>query len=188
VHQRCRRPIIDLRFSPWRKSSLSKQCLQQEHCQAQLIKARRWIFTLKGKILNFSCAVAPTRMPLLQRHRSRSQFLLVTKTRVTIARPQISTSMSFSASTTERKTCSMIITASRASKRSLCNQTARVKTWVRSTEFHPIRQPPGLNRLMERRRSLPEHDTSARSMKTSTGRSASWRENKSKDHRHYSQD
>lgn len=82
----------------------------------------------------------------------------------------------------------MIITASRALKRSLCNQTARVKTWVRSTEFHPIQQPPGLNRPMERRRSLPKHDTSAKSMRTGTSRSASWREKKSKDHRHYSQD
>jgi hypothetical protein len=41
---------------------------------------------------------------------------------------------------------------------------------------------------MERRQSLPKHDTSARSMRTGTSRSASWREKKSKDHRHYSQD
>jgi hypothetical protein len=33
VHKRHRRPIIDLRFSPWRKSSLSKQYLQQDHCR-----------------------------------------------------------------------------------------------------------------------------------------------------------
>jgi hypothetical protein len=50
VHKRCRRPIIDLRFSPWRKSLLSKECLQQDHCQAQPIKARFWIFILKGRL------------------------------------------------------------------------------------------------------------------------------------------
>jgi hypothetical protein len=60
VHKRCHRPIIDHRFSPWRKTPLTKQCLQQGHCQAQPIKARPWIFTLQGKALNFSCAVAPT--------------------------------------------------------------------------------------------------------------------------------
>ena len=39
VHMRCRSPIIVLKFSPWRKSPLSKQCLHQDHCQAQPIKA-----------------------------------------------------------------------------------------------------------------------------------------------------
>jgi hypothetical protein len=65
-HKHHRRPIKDLRFSPLRKSLLSKQCLQQGHCQAQPIKARSWIFTLKDKTMNFSYAVAPTIMPLLQ--------------------------------------------------------------------------------------------------------------------------
>jgi hypothetical protein len=32
-HKHHRRPIKDLGFSPLRKSSLSKQCLQQGHCQ-----------------------------------------------------------------------------------------------------------------------------------------------------------
>jgi hypothetical protein len=31
-HEHHHRPIKDLRFSPWRKSLLSKQCLQQGHC------------------------------------------------------------------------------------------------------------------------------------------------------------
>jgi hypothetical protein len=60
VHKRHRRPIIDHRFSPWRKPVLSKQCLQQDHCQTQPIKAIPWIFTLKDKTLYFFCVVAPT--------------------------------------------------------------------------------------------------------------------------------
>jgi hypothetical protein len=47
VHKRCRRPIIDLRFSLEEKFALTKQCLQQGHCQAQPIKVRPWIFTLQ---------------------------------------------------------------------------------------------------------------------------------------------
>jgi hypothetical protein len=66
VHKHRRRPIIDHRFSPWRKSSLIKQCLQQGHCQAQPIKARSWIFTLQGRTLNSSCVVAPTCIPVHQ--------------------------------------------------------------------------------------------------------------------------
>ena len=45
---KCRcRPIQDLKFSPRRKSELSKQYLQQGNCQAQPIKVRPYIFTLK---------------------------------------------------------------------------------------------------------------------------------------------
>jgi hypothetical protein len=65
MHKHRRRPIMDLRISPRRKSSLSKQCIQQGHCHTQPIKATPSIFTLKGKTLDFSCALAPTYMPLL---------------------------------------------------------------------------------------------------------------------------
>jgi hypothetical protein len=41
IHKRYRRPIKDLEFSPWRESEFTKQCLQQGHCQAQPMKARR---------------------------------------------------------------------------------------------------------------------------------------------------
>jgi hypothetical protein len=102
VHKRHRRPIIDLRFSPWRNSSLSKQCLQQEHYQTQPIKARPWILTLKDKTLNFSCAAALTYPSLFQ----------VTKHQANSTSPPTSDHhscstdlglMTFSASTMERK-------------------------------------------------------------------------------------
>jgi hypothetical protein len=51
VHKRYHCLIVDLRFSPWRKSSLTKQCLQQGHCQAQPVMAR---------------LLSPPPMPLLQ--------------------------------------------------------------------------------------------------------------------------
>jgi hypothetical protein len=92
------RPIVDLRFSPWRKFSLSKQCLQQGHCQAQPIKAEPWIFTLKGKTLNISYAIAPTLDAHAPSHESPSQFHIATKTRTTMANPKISASTTFPAS------------------------------------------------------------------------------------------
>src|SRR3954469_1366064 len=49
VPKRRRCPTKGHRFSPWRKSLLTKQCLQQDHCQAQPTKARPWIFTLQDK-------------------------------------------------------------------------------------------------------------------------------------------
>lgn len=44
-HRRC--PIKDFRFSPWRKSALPKQFLQQGNRQAQPMKAKPWFFSLK---------------------------------------------------------------------------------------------------------------------------------------------
>jgi hypothetical protein len=124
VHKCYRRPIIDLRFSPWRKSSLLKQCLQQEHCQTQPIKARPWIFTLKDRTLNFSCAVAPTYKSLFE----------VTKHQASSTSPPSSdhhcssTNLGFHDLLRQlhgKKMSSMIVTASRASKCSLWNQTVR---------------------------------------------------------------
>jgi hypothetical protein len=98
VHKHRHCPIIDLMFHPGERPHSQKQCFQQGHCQAQPIKARRWIFTLKGKTLNFSCAVAPTFDAAAPSHESPSQFHLATKTRTTLASPRISASMIFSAS------------------------------------------------------------------------------------------
>jgi hypothetical protein len=47
MHQYCRRPIEDLGFPPWRKYEFVKQCLQQVHCQVQLMMARHLAFTLE---------------------------------------------------------------------------------------------------------------------------------------------
>jgi hypothetical protein len=60
VHKHHHHPILNLRFSPWRRFALSKQCLQQGHCQAQPIKARPWVFIMKAKTLYSACAAAPT--------------------------------------------------------------------------------------------------------------------------------
>jgi hypothetical protein len=71
----------------------------------------------------------------------------------------------------------MIITASRASKRSLCNQTARVKTWVRTTESHSIQQSPGMNRPMEFADGAFRNTTLQPDQRElATGRSSSWRD------------
>jgi hypothetical protein len=43
----------------------------------------------------------------------------------------------------------MILTVNKASMRSLWNQMAREKIWVRMTESHPIQQSPDMNRLAE---------------------------------------
>jgi hypothetical protein len=61
VHKRRRRPIMDLRFSP-----------EESHCSQNnaFNKAKPWIFTLKDKTLDFSCAVAPTRRPFIEGYHS----------------------------------------------------------------------------------------------------------------------
>jgi hypothetical protein len=43
----------------------------------------------------------------------------------------------------------MILTAGKASMRSLRNQTVRGKTWVRTIESHPIQRSPSMNCLAE---------------------------------------
>jgi hypothetical protein len=148
VHKHPRRPIIDHRFSPWRNSLLTKQCLQQGHCQAQPIKARPWIFNLQGRTLNSSCVVAPHGIPLHQ---------------VTIAKPiphhhphtnQFCRSLDFGSHDILRqhhgtRTCPMILIASKASMSSLSNQTVREKIWVRTAESHPIQRSPGMNCQVE---------------------------------------
>jgi hypothetical protein len=62
------------------------------------MKARPWIFTLKGKTLNFSCIVAPTFDAAAPSQQSPSQFHIATKTQTTTVGPQILASMTFSAS------------------------------------------------------------------------------------------
>jgi hypothetical protein len=46
VHKRRHCSIIDCRFSLNKRSELSKQYLQQGHCQLQIIKVGPWIFTM----------------------------------------------------------------------------------------------------------------------------------------------
>jgi hypothetical protein len=75
VHKHRCHLIIDLRFSPWRKSSLIKIISSTRPLpEAQSIKVIPWIFTLQGKILNFSCVVTPTFGAAAPSHESRSQF------------------------------------------------------------------------------------------------------------------
>jgi hypothetical protein len=60
VNKHYRRPIGDYRFLPRRISSLTKQCLQQDNCKAQPIKAKSYILTLRSRTLNISYIIAPT--------------------------------------------------------------------------------------------------------------------------------
>jgi hypothetical protein len=52
-----------------------------------------------------------------------------------------------------------------ASRRSLQNQTVGIKTWVHTTEYHPIQQTPGKRALLNSPAEL-ELSTLARSRKT----------------------
>jgi hypothetical protein len=127
VRKHRRRPIVYLRFSPWRKSSLIKQCLQQEHRQAQTIKARPWIFTLRGKTSNFSCAVAPTFNATAPSHESPSQFLSTQRleTPLLVLISWLHDILRYLTSPMNEKSCHMMVTASRASQCSLWNQMVR---------------------------------------------------------------
>jgi hypothetical protein len=79
-------------------------------------------------------------MPLLQVTNQQSQFLLATKTRTTIVGPQISASMTFSASTMERE----------YALRSAPSETKQLEEKTGATiEFHQIQQSLGMNRPME---------------------------------------
>jgi hypothetical protein len=42
----------------------------------------------------------------------------------------------------------LMATKDRTSRRSLLNQTVRIKAWVRTTEYHPIQQTPGIAALL----------------------------------------
>jgi hypothetical protein len=99
VHKHHRRLIIDHRFSPWIKSPLTKQCLQQGHCQTQPIKARPWIFTLQDRTLNSSHVVTSTCIPLHQVTDRQANSSSPPTTKPSFASPQISVPMAFFAST-----------------------------------------------------------------------------------------
>jgi hypothetical protein len=52
--------LIDNRFWPWRKSMLTKQCLQQNHWQTQPIKTRPWISFCKFNLWTSPALLPPT--------------------------------------------------------------------------------------------------------------------------------
>jgi hypothetical protein len=81
-------PIIGHRFSPWRKSSLTKQYLQQGYCQAQPIKARPWISPRKVEFLTSPVLSPPHVNAAAMSHKSPSKFLITTKARITVASHQ----------------------------------------------------------------------------------------------------
>jgi hypothetical protein len=52
----------ELRHPPWelvQSPRSQKKCLEQDPCQAEPIKVRIWIFTLKNQTIYSSCAFAP---------------------------------------------------------------------------------------------------------------------------------
>jgi hypothetical protein len=81
-------------------------------------------------------------------HGTPNQFLIATKTEITIACPQISPSMTFSASTTERESMLHGINSLQSFKTLPLKPNSKIKTWVRMTENH-IHQSPGMDRPVE---------------------------------------
>jgi hypothetical protein len=151
MHKRRHHPIIDLWFSYWRKAPLTKQCLQEGHCQAQPIKARPWIFTIQGRTLNFSCVVAPTFDTAAPCYELPSQFHLATKTRIIITVPQILASMTFSANWLHHGM--RIVPLNGNSQQSFASLplklNGQIKTRARRTKSHPIQWSPDKKRQVE---------------------------------------
>jgi hypothetical protein len=82
-------------------------------------------------------------------HKSLSQFLANTKSPATIASPQISAAMTFSTSTMKQESVLHDINSQRSFEVLPLKPNGQRKTWVRTTESHPIQHSPGMNRLVE---------------------------------------
>jgi hypothetical protein len=102
MHKRCRRPIIDLRFSPWRKSSLSKQCLQQEYWQIKLIKADLGFSPWKIELWTSPMQLSPHTNRCLK-SRSSKPISAHHQDPITIALPSISAFITLSTNIMKRK-------------------------------------------------------------------------------------
>jgi hypothetical protein len=153
-------------------TSLSKQCLQQGHCQTQPIKARPWIFILKGKALNFSCAVAPTRIPLLQVTNHQANSSMPSRLEPPLLDP-ISRLPYHSSPAPRNENMLHDINSQQSFEALPLKPNGQSNTRVCTTKSHPIRKTPGMKHPVERRWSLPEHATFGRSIGTSTGISSS---------------
>jgi hypothetical protein len=82
-------------------------------------------------------------------HKLPSQFLIANKTQTIIASPQISASMTFSASIMERESVLHDISCQQIFEVLPLKPNGQTKTWVRTTESHPIQQSLGMNRPVE---------------------------------------
>jgi hypothetical protein len=91
-------------------------------------------------------------------HKSPSQFLIATKNSTTIASPQISAAMTFSVSIMQQESVLNYINNQQSFEALPLKPNSWRKKWVHTTESHPIMKSLGMNRPVECRRSLPEHD------------------------------
>jgi hypothetical protein len=90
-------------------------------------------------------------------HNSPSQFLIDTKTQTTIASPHILAAMTFSASTMEQESVLHNIKSQQSFVVFPLKSNGQRKTWVHTTESHPIQQSSGIYSLKQTNRSPLHH-------------------------------
>jgi hypothetical protein len=117
--------------------------------------------------LDFSCAVAPTFDAAARCHEPPSLFHLATRTRTTVTCPQISTSMTFSADFIMERVVPYDGNRQQSFASLLLKPSGRIKN---TRAYDQIPSDPAISRHEAPnevcRRSLLEHNTSARTMRT----------------------
>jgi hypothetical protein len=111
VYEYRRRPIVDLRFSPWRsphpkKNAFNKDIARHNQLRSDLgfLPWRIRLWTSHVQLSPLACHFSKSRITKqVPRRQSPSKFHVVAQTQTTIACPRIFTSMTFSASTMERE-------------------------------------------------------------------------------------
>jgi hypothetical protein len=142
--------IIDHGFSPRRKPRSQNNAFNKAIARHNQLRSDLEFSPCKLRQYTSHVLSPPQADAAAPSQKSPSQNLIATMTWITNTSPQISAFMPFSATNfiMGQKTCLTMETDRRASHRSLWNQTVR-KTWLRATEFNPIRQSPDMGRLIE---------------------------------------